>query len=110
VNRSDERRETLPGIEHVERTIPHDFPLSAAKSQASSSTISTTENTTPEAETRRPESELRADSDAALRAAIKAAVDAGDLVRASTLLDILKAAATVTTKAGVIELASRRQR
>ena len=46
------------------------------------------------------------DPDAALKDAIKAAIDSGDLSRATKLLEVLRATAPA---AGVIDLASRRR-
>lgn len=66
--------------------------------------------TTPQADSRRSESvsgQPTTDPDEALRVAIKAALDAGDLARASALLEVLKASPKPAT---VVQLAPRKPR
>jgi hypothetical protein len=58
------------------------------------------------AEIAQPKPEPRADPDAALRAAIKVAVDAGDVSRAGALLELMK---PMNPGATVIALGARRR-
>jgi hypothetical protein len=50
------------------------------------------------------------DPDEALKLAIKAALDAGDLARVSALVEVLKATSMPTPASNVIDLDAERQR